>query len=121
MRGQVATELAEIEAEIEIAAENAPEIAPTAGGAQAAAVGGAALLGKAVVVRGLSGRPEYNGRRGRVLQFDESRQRYAVRLAAVGGAQGAEEQARRRCHECPSSQQPTRPPAALAAHPLAQS
>ena len=29
---------------------------------------------------GLCNRPEYNGRRGRVLQYDEAAQRYAVRL-----------------------------------------
>ena len=34
---------------------------------------------------GLSSRPEYNGRLGRVLQYDEARQRYAVRLEQEEG------------------------------------
>ena len=34
---------------------------------------------------GLGSRPEYNGRRGRVLQYDEARQRYAVRLEQEEG------------------------------------
>ena len=34
---------------------------------------------------GLCNRPEYNGRRGRVLQYDEAAQRYAVRLEQEEG------------------------------------
>ena len=33
----------------------------------------------------MGSRPEYNGRRGRVLQYDEARQRYAVRLEQEEG------------------------------------
>ena len=41
---------------------------------------GSGLLGRTVVLCGLSGKPEFNGRRGKVLQFDEERERYAVQL-----------------------------------------
>ena len=36
-------------------------------------------------VCGLCNRPEYNGRRGRVLQYDEAAGRYAVRLEQEEG------------------------------------
>ena len=36
---------------------------------------------------GLCNRPEYNGRRGRVLQYDEAAGRYAVRLEQQEGVE----------------------------------
>ena len=36
---------------------------------------------------GLGSRPEYNGRRGRVLQYDGAKQRYAVRLEQEEGGE----------------------------------
>jgi hypothetical protein len=38
-------------------------------------------------VCGLGSRPEYNGRRGRVLQYDGAKQRYAVRLEQEEGGE----------------------------------
>merc|ERR1719223_2155082 len=74
MRAELVTELAQLEAEM-----------AAAGGADGGAAGGAAMLGKAVQVCGLCNRSEYNGRRGRVLQYDEAAGRYAVRLEQEEG------------------------------------
>ena len=65
VRAQVAAELAELEAAGE------PPAAP--------------LVGKRVVVCGVSAKPEYNGAVGTVLQYDEERERYVVQLASQRG------------------------------------
>merc|ERR1719223_2271271 len=82
MRAELVTELAQLEAEMAAAGS---EAAAVAGGADGGAAGGAAMLGKAVQVCGLCNRSEYNGRRGRVLQYDEAAGRYAVRLEQEEG------------------------------------
>ena len=40
--------------------------------------------GAAVLVRNLKSKPEFNGREGRVLEYDEARGRYSVRLLHSG-------------------------------------
>ena len=65
VRAQVAAELAELEAAGE------PPAAP--------------LVGRRVVVVGVSAKPEYNGAVGIALQYDEERERYVVQLASQQG------------------------------------
>jgi hypothetical protein len=69
--------------------------ARTAGEAQAGTLdaGAGALLGRAVRLQGLTGRPELNGRTGVACEWVADTQRYSVRLDACAGAGTAAEEA----------------------------